>query len=126
MPLTFPSHAAAVWPLHRAAPRLLPAAALVVGSCTPDMAYLLNGNGVFTHSFAGTLLFCLPAGLMALAWLDLVSPTVSSVLPAGLEEPLKGEAFPRTVVESLRTVLALWLGALTHVLWDGFTHRTRW
>lgn len=55
MPLTFPSHAAAVWPLHWLAPRVLPAAALIVGSCTPDFAYLIGFSGLFTHSLAGTV-----------------------------------------------------------------------
>lgn len=112
MPLTFPSHAAAVWPLHRAAPRLLPAAALIVGSCTPDLAYLLAGiDGVFTHSLRGTLLFSIPMGLVTLAWLELISPSCK---------------FPRTASGVARATLAIWLGALTHLLWDGFTHRTRW
>ncbi len=112
MPLTFPSHAAAVWPLHRAAPRLLPAAALIVGSCTPDLAYLLAGiDGIFTHSLRGTLLFSIPMGLVTLGWLELIAP---------------GFKFPRTAADLSRATLAIWLGALTHLLWDGFTHRTRW
>jgi len=36
MPLTFPSHAAAVLPLYLLAPRLLHPTALVLGSMAPD------------------------------------------------------------------------------------------
>jgi hypothetical protein len=65
VPLTFPSHAAAVIPLHRLAPRLLLPTALVVGSCVPDLAYLLHVSAVFTHSFKGLVTFCIPVGLGA-------------------------------------------------------------
>lgn len=130
MPLTFPSHAAAVWPLYRAAPRVLPAAALIVGSCTPDFAYLIDFNGRFTHSLKGTLLFCIPSGLLALAWLELIAPALGPALPrlfgVSLGAFLKGPFFPRTLAQTARAGLALWLGSLTHLLWDGFTHRTRW
>ena len=80
MPLTFPSHAAAVWPLHRAAPRLLPAAALIVGSCTPDFAYLLGIDGLLSHSLRGTIIFSLPMGLLTLAWLDVIAPPMSAAV----------------------------------------------
>ncbi len=129
MPLTFPSHAAAVWPLHRAAPRVLPAAALIVGSCTPDLAYLLSVDGLdglFTHSPRGTVLFSIPVGSAALAWLDLVAPALKVALPDPAAVCLRRPVFPRTFGALWRAVLALWLGALTHLLWDGFTHRTRW
>ena len=123
MPLTFPSHAAAVWPLHRAAPRLLPAAALIVGSCTPDLAYLFGIDGLLSHSLRGTFIFSLPMGLLMLAWLDLIAPPMSAAFPGPwFREP----AAPRSAPAAARTLLALWLGALSHLLWDGFTHRTLW
>jgi hypothetical protein len=129
MPLTFPSHAAAVWPLHRAAPRVLPAAALIVGSCTPDLAYLLDGgriSGHFSHSLRGSVLFSIPVGLLVLAWLELLAPTLRRALADPLERCLSAPAFPRTLRALWQSSLALWLGALTHLSWDGFTHRTRW
>ncbi len=130
MPLTFPSHAAAVWPLHRVAPRVLPAAALIVGSCTPDFAYLIGLNGLFTHSWKGTVFFSLPSGLLALAWLELCSSLLHPAMPSLFGRPLgaflRTWFFPRSPRQWAQTLLALWLGALTHLLWDGFTHRTRW
>ena len=130
MPLTFPSHAAAVWPLHRLAPRVLPAAALIVGSCTPDFAYLIGFSGLFTHSLAGTVFFSLPSGLLALTWLELCAPLLRPAMPRLLGRPLaellRTWFFPRSPRQWAQTALALWLGALTHLLWDGFTHRTRW
>jgi hypothetical protein len=126
MPLTFPSHAAAVWPLQRFAPRVLPAAALIVGSCAPDLGYLFEIDGRFTHSLRGSLFFALPMGLVVLAWLDLVSPTLRALMPPRLGPCFEGSAFPRSVRGTAQALVALWLGTLTHLAWDGFTHRTRW
>lgn len=123
MPLTFPSHAAAVWPLHRAAPRLLPAAALIVGSCTPDFAYLFGIDGLLSHSLRGTIVFSLPMGLLTLAWLDVISPAMTRAFPGPW---FNSPAAPRSAPAAAKTLLALWVGALSHLLWDGFTHRTRW
>ncbi len=126
MPLTFPSHAAAVWPLQRLAPRVLPTAALIVGSCGPDLGYLFEVDGRFTHSLPGSIFFALPAGLIALGWLDLVSPTLRALLPQRFAPCLQGEHFPRSLRSAAPTLFAIWLGTLTHLFWDGFTHRTRW
>jgi hypothetical protein len=69
-------------------------------------------------------------GLLALAWLELVSPTLRAGLPRlggmALGRCFDAPALPRSLRDAVSTVFALWLGALTHVLWDGFTHRNRW
>lgn len=42
MPLTFPSHAAAVLPLKLLQPSRLDGVALVIGSTTPDLPYAFS------------------------------------------------------------------------------------
>ncbi len=77
MPLTFPSHAAAVLPFfHLPGARRLPVTALVIGSTAPDLIYLTRTHGAFAHLPLGLLTFCLPAGLLAFLYLEaLVSPS---------------------------------------------------
>jgi len=127
VPIT-PAHAAAAWPLHRAAKRL-PLAALVVGTFSPDLEYVLRLKpvGKFGHTPAGLVVFCLPATLVVFwVWWRLVRPALTPLLPAGLraaaEAPPPGrrsDLFPLAIVAAL-------LGAATHIFWDGFTHWNGW
>src|SRR6267142_2803077 len=68
MPFTL-AHPAVVLPLRRFSPRVLSFPALVVGSITPDVGYCFGRLNVeeFSHSFVGSLAFCLPVGLLMVA-----------------------------------------------------------
>lgn len=117
-------------PLFRLAPRL-PPAALVVGSCVPDVAYLLGIGGWASHTGAGLLTFCLPAGLVALVWLErLVLPALSRTLPPVAGVDLARQLRPRGLPAGPRgwmwASLAILVGAALHLLWDGFTHPAQW
>jgi len=127
VPIT-PAHAAAAWPLHRAAKRL-PLAALVVGTFAPDLEYVLRlePRGKFGHTPAGLVLFCLPATLVVFwVWRTRVRPALTPLLPAGLRRAAeapppgrRGDLYPLAIVAAL-------LGAATHIFWDGFTHWNGW
>ncbi|WP_217235621.1 DUF4184 family protein [Streptomyces sp. AC555_RSS877] len=141
MPFTL-SHAAAVLPAVRTdgsgRGRLVPAA-LVAGSFAPDMTYyaasVVPGAmefGEFTHSFAGVLtLDVLVAWALVGLWLLVREPLVALLPPArqGRVATLSRCGTPRARV---RPASAAWwyvsaaLGALTHVVWDAFTHLDRW
>ncbi|MGA9523324.1 MAG: DUF4184 family protein [Myxococcaceae bacterium] len=130
MPVTFPSHAAAVLPLFRWAPRL-PPLALVVGSAAPDLSYALNFGGEVAHRPSGIVDFCLPVGLFFFVWAELlVLPTLRSAVPSvfGIElgRFLRTRGPPRNSAEWVQVALAIVIGAATHQLWDGFTHRDQW
>ena len=122
MPFTV-SHAAAVIPLRKLQ---LPLAALMIGSMSPDFAYFLPGDTgrVETHSIAGVFWFCWPVSLAF--WLLFVHvlerPTVT-LLP----ESCRSRFAPSNRKISLSTLAlasaAVICGALTHILWDSFTHR---
>jgi hypothetical protein len=131
LPLTFPSHAAAILPLYRFAPRALHPTALVVGSAAPDLAYLLVLDAIDSHSPEGLAAFSIPAGLLAFLWLEaLVLPALHRSLPAlrGVELArfTRTRGLPRGLAGWLGVLCAVGLGALSHVLWDGFTHAKRW
>ncbi len=129
MPLTF-SHPAAAAPLARFG---LPLSALVVGSMTPDFPYFMSvsTHSHYGHTLQGLFLFCLPAGFLAL-WtyhvvlklplLALLSPSEHRARLAGAMGRFRFLPLSRF----LRIHLALLLGAITHVVWDSFTHGKGW
>ncbi|MGN9818433.1 DUF4184 family protein [Streptomyces sp. SD11] len=141
MPFTL-SHAAAVLPAVRAdgsgRGRLVPAV-LVAGSFAPDMTYYAASVlpeamefGDFTHSFTGVFTFdVLVAWALVGAWLVLREPLVA-LLPRGRQGRVG--ALLRCGAPRARPHLSLTLwwyvsavsGALTHVVWDAFTHLDRW
>jgi hypothetical protein len=121
VPLT-PSHAAAALLLRRIDPRL-PFSALVVGALAPDFEYILRlaPRGSFAHSLPGLLLFCLPASFVVWLGYDrVIRPAVADLFPGEIASKLKF----RPPVSIVAVLVALTLGALSHIIWDGFTHRT--
>ncbi len=133
MPLTFPSHAVAVVPLWRAFPRVLWPVPLVVGSVSPDLAYAIGWGGHVSHRWSTFLLYCVPVGLFFWFWLEtLVLPAltrsvgeVRGVRIARLWQT-RGLPGPRDLRGWLAGALSIAVGAATHVLWDGFTHKNQW
>lgn len=133
MPLTFPSHAAAILPLLRV--ERLPAPALVIGSMAPDLVYLVGTLGAAAHRPGGLLTICLPLGLLAFVYVEgLVLPVVGPLMidawprrGRGTVARLAGpRALPRTFTGWGAVAVAVVLGAGTHQLWDGFTHAWSW
>ncbi|MGW1595729.1 DUF4184 family protein [Streptomyces sp. NPDC002343] len=141
MPFTL-SHAAAVLPAVRrdgsGRGRLVPAV-LVAGSCAPDVPYyaadVLPGGmeaGAVTHAFAGVVTVDVPlAWALAGLWL-LVREPLLALLPRawqGRPAALLRRGTPRARVRAaaaVRWYCSAVLGALTHVVWDAFTHHDRW
>ncbi|MFF4831114.1 DUF4184 family protein [Streptomyces sp. NPDC001315] len=141
MPFTL-SHAAAVLPGVRTdgsgRGRLVPAV-LVAGSFSPDMTYyaasVVSGAmefGDVTHSFPGVFTVdVLVAWALVGLWLLVREPLVALLPRArqGRWASLLRCGAPRARV---RPVSVGWwyvsavLGALTHVVWDAFTHLDRW
>ncbi|GAB7107694.1 hypothetical protein JCM4814A_60080 [Streptomyces phaeofaciens JCM 4814] len=141
MPFTL-SHAAAVLPAVRAdgtgRGRLVPAV-LVAGSFAPDMTYYAASVadeamtfGDVTHSFPGvfTVDVAIAWALVGL-WLLVREPLVA-LLPRARQG--RTAALTRSGRPRARTgpATVLWwyvsavAGALTHVVWDAFTHLDRW
>lgn len=121
MPFTI-SHAAAVLPLKKTR---MPLAALMVGSMAPDFAYFLpfSLQRTSTHDVDGLFLFCWPVGLAV--WLFYVyvleRPTIELLPDAWRVRVTPSER--RITFQSLAWAsLGLIVGAITHDLWDAFTH----
>ena len=127
MPFTI-SHVAAVLPFHRTLRRQGYFSAAIVGSMVPDLGFLLPLHlpRSATHTTAALFTFCLPLGLAAY-WLFqlLIKPAWCAVLPGRWRARLRAE-HPAARIGNWRVWLgasvAVLVGAVTHLVWDGFTH----
>jgi hypothetical protein len=95
----------------------------------PDFGLLLPGSPArfHTHSLPGLFSYCLPMGLAAYALtLALIKPAVMEIVPDGAYARLRAADAAAPPMMSLRSwfyaALAILLGAVTHLLWDTFTH----
>jgi len=130
MPCTF-SHPAAVLPLRRFCPRPLDFTALVIGSLTPDLGYYAHtfALATFAHTPAGTLIVCLPSGIVLYLLFLCVREPVCHILPSRHKQallPLCGKVPPFLPYRCLSVSISILIGAWTHILWDSFTHPTGW
>ncbi len=126
--MPFPlAHPAAVLPLRRYCPRVLSFPALVVGSLSPDAAYLFGEGdvGTFAHRLVGGVEFCLPVSLVMLGLFYLLRTPMLRVLPAAYRQALLPTC-RRPLGPSWVLIVSLALGIGTHLLWDSFTHNSGW
>jgi uncharacterized protein DUF4184 len=118
------SHAAAVLPLHRLSNKL-PLTALMVGSMAPDFGYFFShqASRALTHSFSGLFIFALPVGVAV--WLFYVAFLEKATITLLSDRWHTRFAHTEAITTSLvaRACVAILLGAVTHLLWDAFTHR---
>jgi len=91
------------------------------------MAYALVGLEAqrFSHQLIGAVVFCLPAGLLALWVLHRVSPWVVRYLPEAYRRVLL-PLCQRPLGSPLVLAVSVLIGALTHLFLDSFTHKDGW
>jgi hypothetical protein len=132
VPFTF-AHPAAALPLLRPLGRYGSVSALCIGSIAPDLAFIVPiGLARWqTHSLGALFWFCLPAGLLVyLLFHALFKRPLIDLLPAAIAARVAGAQSGRNAAavkqpwgEALVPVLvSLLCGALTHLVWDAFTH----
>lgn len=127
MPFTV-SHIAAVLPLHKPLRRLGLISAAAIGAMAPDLDLILPIHLAReqTHGRLALLTFCLPAGLAAWALFQaLIKGALIEVLPNRIYGRLIAEHLGARLGSAkawLYAALAVLFGALTHVVWDSFTH----
>lgn len=123
-----PAHAAAAVPLHRLLGSRAVLSALVIGSMTPDFAYFLplGVRRAQSHSLVGLAWFVLPVGLATYVIFHLlVKAPVVALLPTPLRGRLTAHGLAAAALPAASgpaVLLSLVLGALTHLIWDSFTH----
>jgi len=130
MPFTF-SHPAIVLPLIRARLKLS-ATGLIIGSIIPDFEYFIRmmDQSRYSHTLVGLAWFDLPlAILVCFIYHLIVKNYLFDNLPIFLKERvIKFKSFPWTkyfLKNWVAVCISILIGALTHLLWDDFTHETR-
>lgn len=127
MPFTI-SHAVAVIPLYKYLGKFGALSALIIGSMTPDFAYMtpyLVHQRMDSHSFVGIYLYAIPMGLTVyFLYHLLMAPVLVSVMPKIIQKHLHADLFVGRLpdIPSYTLVLSIVIGALTHITWDFFTH----
>ncbi|MES2388034.1 MAG: DUF4184 family protein [Bacteroidota bacterium] len=129
LPFTF-AHPAIVLPLKRRFCNLS-LTGLVIGSITPDFKYFIRMEvkSLYSHTAVGLFWFDLPMGiLLAFIYHNLVRNFLLNNLPNYIFLRFAGfrtfnwNAYFR---KNLTTVLlSLFIGIVSHILWDGFTHKS--
>jgi hypothetical protein len=129
MPFTF-AHPAIVLPFKNAPVRYFSYTALIVGSMTPDFEYFIRMHdfGIYGHTLAGLFWFDIPLGLILFyIYQLLVKDQLIDHLPKFLNMRLSGlrgvQAYESIAGRFAVVVFSVWLGAVSHLLWDSFTHR---
>jgi hypothetical protein len=125
------AHPAAVLPLVR---RPFVASALVAGAVAPDVLYVdpiyrfatqhINGNFTITLTHEFTSAFWLDpllAVLMLVVFQLVIRRPLIALAPSALAARLPSLRVP-TVALLLWTLVSAIVGAVTHVVWDSFTH----
>jgi hypothetical protein len=127
MPFTI-SHTAVVLPFSRLLARWQMLSAVVIGAMVPDFRLLLpwEMQRFETHSAISLLTFCLPVGLITY-WVfqGLIKTPLVEVLPDGAYARWQPFAAPGefgSLRQWLLAALGVLAGAVTHLVWDGFTH----
>jgi Domain of unknown function (DUF4184) len=126
MPFTI-SHTAVVLPFSRLLARWQLLSAAAIGAMLPDFRVFFPGmSRVETHSIVALFTFCLPVGLITYWFFQrLIKTPILEVLPDGPYarwRPFAAEANIRSWRQWLLAGAGVLAGALTHLIWDGFTH----
>jgi hypothetical protein len=127
MPWTF-AHPATALAFNHVAKKPRDFAALVIGCISPDIGYYLGSAGLNlrTHSFVGSLKFCLPMALALFFSLMLLRRPLCLLLPKPHRQalwPFVNASNPPDVKYCFRICAWILVGAWTHIVWDAFTHR---
>jgi hypothetical protein len=129
MPFTF-SHPAIVLPLYKASSRYLSLTGLIIGSMTPDFEYFMRLRvlSIYSHTWYGILWFDLPLALFVSFIFHLsVRKTLIRNLPDILFRRfgIYADLDWKLLFENrwMQVVFSCILGILSHILWDGFTHK---
>jgi hypothetical protein len=126
MPFTL-SHAAAALPLRHLLRGNAVFPALVIGCFIPDIPYFLPAPlcDINAHLLPGLLLFGIPCGwAVYVVWYGLLVEPCAALLPRAYAALVYDRSAPHAFTHRFWSVtLSLLAGAVSHIVWDAFTHR---
>lgn len=128
MPFTF-SHPAIILPLKKLPRKYISMTGLIVGSIAPDFEYFLRMKSKYSHTISGILWYDLPMGiLLAFIFHNLIKEALINNMPLffqsrflNLRDFNWNSYFKKNWYV---VVISIIIGICSHILWDGFTHRT--
>jgi hypothetical protein len=126
--MPFPlAHPVAVLPFRRFCPRFLDFPALVVGSLVPDLGYLFGPLHLdeLSHQLRGSVVFCLPLGIITLALIYGLRSLTLRKLPKACQPGFLQLPWPPLSSPGI-IVVSLLVGIATHLFLDSFTHKDGW
>lgn len=121
MPWTF-SHPAVVFPIKQAKYfRWLSLPALILGSLSPDLFYSLTWYHAASvaHDSIGWFYTGLPLCILVYWLTQKMAPALNRISPFIIHT-----INAPSVRQGLIVVISLYIGALTHIVWDSFTHES--
>ena len=128
MPFTT-AHIAAILPLSKYSPRLFSTSSLVIGSMVPDFEYFIRMTlyGHYGHTIRGIFIFDIPVGLLIyIIFHEIVRTPTIIHLPnyfyRRLSDVSHFDWHTHFLKDFLKIVCSIFIGVLTHFVWDGFTH----
>lgn len=131
MPFTV-THTLAVTPLFKWGRGRLPLTALLLGSMVPDLPLFIDLGVSYseTHCLLGVLTHCLPLAAPAyLVFHFFLKKPIYQLCPDFMRRKLGFCLRPpklHSISELSLILCALCSGALTHVVWDAFSHKGAW
>ena len=128
MPFTF-SHPAIILPLKKLPKKYISMTGLIVGSITPDFEYFLRMKSKYSHTISGILWYDLPMGIfLAFIFHNLIKEALINNMPLFFEArfiDLRNFNWNSYFKKNWYIVIiSIIIGICSHILWDGFTHRT--
>ena len=128
MPFTT-AHIAAVLPIGKYYGKYFSTVGLMIGSISPDLEYIIRMTllGHYGHTTLGIFIFDLPVGFaLYVVYHGIVHKKLIAHLPQILysrfSETESFEWIPHLKKSFFIIILSLFVGTITHLVWDSFTH----
>ncbi|CAI3922282.1 unnamed protein product [Commensalibacter communis] len=121
MPWTF-SHPAVVFPIKQSKiGKFLNLPALIIGSISPDLFYSVGLFKLATkaHHIIGWIYTAFPLCVVLFIIFSIFLTNLNKILPITIEPYKKLDLSKFLII-----IFSLFIGAVTHIVWDGFTHKT--
>ena len=128
MPFTT-AHIAAVLPINKHYGKYFSTIGLIIGSVSPDLEYIIRMTllGHYGHTTLGIFIFDLPVGFaLYIIYYGIIHKKLIAHLPQILysrfSETESFEWIPYLKKNFFIIIISLFVGTITHLVWDSFTH----
>ena len=128
MPFTT-AHIVAILPLRKYSPHFFSTSGLVIGSMVPDFEYFIRMTlyGHYGHTLDGIFIFDIPLGLLLyIIFHEIIRLPTITYLPSYFYNRIEKSVYldwrPHFLKNFLKIIFSIFIGIMTHFVWDSFTH----